>query len=262
MTWIGRQPVYAAHFVVLVFVVSMILTAVLGSANPIWGWFVFDSGAVLRGEVWRIFTYGLYNPPDLWFAIDMLMLVWFGREVEKFLGRRSFLRLFACLYLLSPLLFTVLGSWFPLTLAGQTGAFAIFIAFATLYPGAVMFFGLLAWWVAAILVGLYTLMALGSRNITALISLWSTCGLAYAYIRHAQGRWHLALPRRSRSGRRATRVVVQDPALDRPDATRAEIDALLDKIAANGIASLTPQERARLESARTDLLKRTDRRPR
>jgi hypothetical protein len=39
------------------------------------------------------------------------------------------------------------------------------------------------------------------------------------------------------------------------DAT-SEVDALLDKIAQSGIGSLTAQERARLESARAELLKR------
>jgi hypothetical protein len=36
----------------------------------------------------------------------------------------------------------------------------------------------------------------------------------------------------------------------------AEVDALLDKIARSGIRSLTAEERARLEAARADLLKR------
>ena len=36
----------------------------------------------------------------------------------------------------------------------------------------------------------------------------------------------------------------------------AEVDALLDKIAQSGIASLTPKERAKLDAAREGLLKR------
>ena len=36
----------------------------------------------------------------------------------------------------------------------------------------------------------------------------------------------------------------------------SEVDALLDKIAQSGIGSLTAKERARLESARAELLKR------
>jgi hypothetical protein len=40
-----------------------------------------------------------------------------------------------------------------------------------------------------------------------------------------------------------------------------EIDALLDKIAHSGLSSLTAKERARLEAARADLLKRESGRP-
>jgi hypothetical protein len=36
----------------------------------------------------------------------------------------------------------------------------------------------------------------------------------------------------------------------------AEVDALLDKIAQSGISSLTAKERAKLDAARADLLKR------
>ena len=36
----------------------------------------------------------------------------------------------------------------------------------------------------------------------------------------------------------------------------SEVDALLDKIAQSGIGSLTEKERARLESARAELLKK------
>ena len=43
----------------------------------------------------------------------------------------------------------------------------------------------------------------------------------------------------------------------REDATMAEVDALLDKIAKSGIASLTPKERAKLEAAREGLMKRS-----
>ncbi len=44
--------------------------------------------------------------------------------------------------------------------AGETGAFALFIAFATLYPNVALFFNLLAKWIAWILVGNYTLAAM------------------------------------------------------------------------------------------------------
>lgn len=266
VTWVRGHAIYAAHLVVLVFVVSMLATTVLMFAhmNGIANWVSFESAAVLRGQVWRLFSYGFWNPPSLWFAVDMLMLVWFGREVEKFFGRTKFLGLYAGVYLVTPVLFTAIGHWFPLTLVGESGAFAIFIAFAALYPNVPMLFNLLAKWVAIVLVGIYTLMALAARSWETLLSLWATCGFAYAFVRWAQGSWsmpRLRVPQR----REPTKIrLVREPVVKRavvtaptPSASMAEIDALLDKIAQFGIGSLTDKERAKLDAARRNLKKRS-----
>jgi len=247
--WLGDRAIYASYFVVLVYVVSMLATTLLMAFNvaaPL-VWLPFDSSAVLRGEVWRILTYGLVNPPSLWFVVDMFFLAWFGREVEKFFGRRIFLQLFGCLYLVSPLLFTALGLRQPMYLAGETGSLAIFVAFATVYPGVVMLFNILAKWFAIVLVGIYTLMNLAGHNVTGLIALWVTTGFAFVFVRYQQGR--LILPRfkfrRRISGTAKAKA-----------STMSEMDALLDKIANSGISSLTSGERAKLEAGRASLVKR------
>lgn len=247
--WLGDRPIFASYFVVLVYVVLMLVTTLFmafGFTAP-FAWLPFDSAAVLRGEVWRILTYGLLNAPSLWFVVDMFMIVWFGRELEKFFGRRTFLLLFACIYLLSPLLFTAIGVWRPMYLVGETGSFAIFVAFATLYPGAMMIFNILAKWFAIILVGIYILMDLASRNIGGLVSLLATVGFAYGFVRYHQGHW--ALPKFKSRRRPAVAAQVKDTAM-------REMDALLDKIAKSGISSLTAGERAKLEAGRATLAKR------
>ena len=258
--WLQGHAVYTAHFIVLVYVVSMLLTTgfLAFGVSPWFVWLPFDRDAVLRGEVWRLVTYGLVNPPSLWFVVDMFMLAWFGRELEKFFGRRIFRRLYACLYLLSPLLFTLIGAWLPMHLAGETGAFALFIAFATLYPGVAFFFNILAKWLAVILVALYTLIALANRDLPGLISLWSTAGFAHGFVRYEQGRF--TLPSLNFWRRKPRFRVLPDLPPERsaraPDKSMAEIDALLDKIAQSGLASLTPKERAKLDQSRSDLLKK------
>lgn len=266
LTWLNGHALYAAHLIVAVFVASMLLTTVLMAfkAAFIWEWLPYTSHGVLRGEVWRVLTYGLVNPPSLWFVVDMFMLVWFGRELEKFFGRRLFLRFYAGLYLLTPLLFTVIGVWRPMSLMGETGAFALFIAFATLYPNAVMLFNLLAKWVALILVGIYTLVAISNRDLVALISLWATCGFAYAFVRYEQGVLRLpALPRVGNPFRKKPQFRVLPYLPPKPsrssrddEAQTAEVDALLDKIARSGLGSLTAAERAKLEKRRDTLRKK------
>lgn len=153
ITWIAGRPVHAAVFVVLIYVASMIVTTVLMALriNAPLAQLAFDSNAVLGGEVWRVATYAVLNPPSIWFVIDMFLLARFGLELERFFGRPIFIALFAGLYFVTPLLFTALGFWYPTQLLGQTGALGMFIAFATLYPNVVFFFDLLAKWLAWIL---------------------------------------------------------------------------------------------------------------
>ncbi len=257
--WLSGRAIYAAHFVVLVFVVSMLVTTLLMAFNAagLLTWLPFSSDRVMRGEIWRVFTYGLVNPPSLGFAIDMLMIVWFGRELEKVFGRRTFLLLYGCLYLLSPLLFTLIGIWRPMQLSGESGGFALFIGFATFYPNVPIFFNLLAKWVAAILVGIYSLIDLGNHDWVGLISLWSTVGFATAFVRYQQGHFRLPsfrLKKRAVKGRATTVITPRQTAAER--ASQAEVDALLDKIAQSGFGSLTPKERAKLDSARDEIMRR------
>lgn len=275
ITWWNGHGIYAAHLIVIVYVVSMLVTTVLEFARvtgPL-SLLTFDSSAVLHLQVWRIFTYGLVNPPGIWFAVDMVMMVMFGREVEKFFGRAKFLFLFAVLYLITPLLFTALGVWWPTTLEGETGSFAMFIAFAALYPDALLLFNLLAKWVAVVLVGMEVLSDLATHNWPGLISLAATCGFAWAYVRHARGYLSLPtfrLPRRqpklrvlpdlpkssSASASTVSSTGTGPYKAPAPDASMAEIDALLDKIAKSGLNSLTAKERAKLEQGRKNLQKK------
>ncbi len=267
VVWLRGHPVYAAYFIVLVFVASMFATAILMALNAthLWGWLSFASADVLRGEVWRIATYGLVNPPSLWFAVDMAIIALFGREVEKFFGRRKFMTLFGCLYLLPPLLFTLIGIWIPTRLMGETGALAVFVAFAALYPDVALCWGFLAKWIAAVLVGIYSLMALAYRDWQGGVALWAAVGFAFAFVRYEQGR--LTLPR-FRLFERGPRLRVlpgykgsaAEGAVAVKDESMAEIDALLDKIARSGVSSLTAKERARLDAARNKMIEREFRR--
>ncbi len=262
LTWIRGHAVYAAHAVVLAYVLSMLATTILqfSHTQELLAWLPFQSGRVLKGEVWRFFTYGFYNPPSLWFVIDMFMIGWFGRELEKFFGLRKFLLFYSGVYFSAPLVLTGIGLWQPTALAGRVGAFALFIAFATLYPNVSFFFNILAKWLAFILVGINTLIALSDRDLPALVSLWTTVGFAFVFVRYQQGQF--TLPSFSRS-RNATPTESLSRTSEKSRAGKAlnqsamaEVDALLDKIAQSGFQSLTPKERARLDSARAEMMKK------
>ena len=267
VTYWGGHPIYACHLIAIVYCVLMILTAVLGPAiQPVLDVLIFRSDRVLSGQVWRIATYGLFNIPSLRFALDMLLLIWFGRELERHFGRRIFLWLYAGIYCVPSLVFTLVGFAVPTLLVGEPGALALFVAFATQFPGMPVFFSLLAKWAALILVGIFSLMAVAARSWTELILIATTCGYAHGFIRYQQG--ELTLPSiRLWKRTPSIRLLPDEPASGsvrrsaaaRPTSNLAELDALLDKIGRSGIGSLTEAERARLESARRDLMRRGDR---
>lgn len=260
LLWVRGYGLYAAHLLVAVYAVSLLVTTV----NP--AYFAFHLGygspQVWAGQVWRIFTYGFVNPPSLGFLIDMVMLVWFGREVEKFFGRTKFLWLYAGIYLLPPLALTALGRWFSSGLEGAPGSLAVFVAFATLYPNVALIFNVLAKWAAVLLVGIYVLMALAGRSWPLLATIVAANGFAFGFVRFQQG--HFSLPRFRFPSRKPKLRVVPDLPATKPAAAKstpqaasmAEVDALLDKIATSGMASLTPKERAKLDAARQNLMKR------
>jgi hypothetical protein len=262
ITWLAGHAIYAAHFIVLVFVASLFATtiAMAFGASHLFSWISFSSEDVLRGQAWRVVTYGLINPPSIGFVVDMFMIVWFGRELEKFFGRRTFFILYGGLYLITPLLFTLLGLRWPLALAGAPGALALFTAFATLYPHAAVCYGILAKWAAALLIGIYALIHLSQNDWPQLLALGATVGFAHVFVRYAQG--HITIPRLPARKPRESKSIRSDDseprraktAPDPKEAAMAEMDALLDRIAKSGISSLTAKERARLEAARESLI--------
>lgn len=268
IAWMGRFPIHAPTLLMIVHVVCMILSCLLlaivqGAAL---GLFAFDSSQVLyAGRFWQIATYAFVHQPSnlIWFAIEMYMLVAFGREVERFLGRRSFLALYALLLFVPSLLLTILGAWLRTGLAGSaTIHFAIFIAFAAIYPNAEIFFRIMAKWIALIFIAAYTLQLLAYHGWVEMALLWISAGLAFGFIEFRgagpQLDWLAGWTARWRS-RRALRVV-PPPSTRRvvePEDIYDSIDPVLDKISKSGIGSLTASERRALDRARARLLNKS-----
>ena len=273
LIWVRGHAIYAAHCIVIVFVLSMLIASILMAVGQghLLAWASFDSAAVLQGQAWRLLTYGLVNPPQpgwgtLSFALDMFMIVWFGRELEKFFGRRLFLRFYGGLYLLTPILFTLIGLRWPMHLAGESGAFALFIGFATLYPNVMMMMlNVPIKWVAAIMVSLYSVASLAYHDWVGLIALWATTTYAFSFVSFEQGRFTLPSFRFGQRQPKLRLLPDLKPAKTinvkvGKENSMVEMDALLDKIARSGLSSLTAKERAQLAKAREEMMqKKTDR---
>jgi len=140
VAWMGRYPVDVTTMLVGLHVAAAVLTAILYAfvASSILVWLQFDSGAVwYGGQVWRLFTYAFVHAPSglLWFAVEMYMLFVFGREVERFIGRRAYIALYLVLLIAPAVILTIWGLSQRSALAGSPALhFGIFVAFASIYP--------------------------------------------------------------------------------------------------------------------------------
>jgi membrane associated rhomboid family serine protease len=250
-------------------VLACIVTAIPGLAGTL-NYFVFDSARIWNGlQVWRLGTYAFVHFPSslLWFAIEMYLLFVFGREVERFLGRRVYIGLYVTLLFTPAALLTIWGLLERSAIAGSTALhFGIFIAFATIYPRVELLLRIQAKWVALILAAVYTLQLLAYHAWSELVVVWTSIGVAFLFVElNGAGpelAWWSAV--KARFASRPKYHVVPKPrprpgnGRTEPDDAHASIDHILDKISKFGIGSLTANERRQLDRERERLLKKSE----
>src|SRR2546428_7189878 len=269
VAWMGRYPVDVTMMLVGVHVAAAVCAAILVAvgAGSILGWLQFDSAAVWSGgQVWRLLTYAFVHAPSalLWFAVEMYMLFVFGREVERFIGRRAYIVIYLILLIAPAAVLTVWGLWQRSALAGSPALhFGIFVAFATIYPRVELFLRIMAKWVALILAGVYTFQLLAYHAWSDLAVVWTSIGAAFLFIELRGAGPELAwwTNLKERIGPKPKFHVVQKPRPSRaaePDDVYASIDPILDKISKFGIGSLTANERRQLDRERDRLLKKSE----
>ncbi len=269
LTWVGRVPVYLATVLAAVQAVSMILTslamAVGGPEKSLLDPLVFSFGGLVKNwEVWTFFTYAFVNPPDLMFAVQLFMFAWFGSEVEKFLGRKSFAWMCGVLLVAMPAFLCVLGLFgvnLPCQGAGALN-FSVFLAFVLIYPRAQIFFGIEARWIAVVLMAVYSLSGLANHTWAQLAMLWWGLAVVAIWLKF-EGLASLEAPSVSgflkrRHSERKLKVVRQEKPKAKPEepGVHDSIDPILEKIARQGIGSLSRAEREKLERARAALLEK------
>jgi hypothetical protein len=270
VTWVGRHPIHVTTLLVAAHVILMVAAcflSALGAASFL-GVLVFDSAQVISlGRVWQIATYAFIHLPYsatalLWFAVEMYMLFAFGRELERFLGRRAFIVFYLLLLWVPTLFLTIIGLWMRVGIAGSaTLHLGIFIGFATIYPNVEMFLRIQMKWVALILVAIGTLAALANHLWADLIVLWTTVIAAVLFIRFRGAgpelEWWSSLKSRWQPKPKFHVVPRTTPRRTvEPENIHESIDPVLEKISRSGINSLTASERRALDRARNRLLKK------
>ncbi|PYK75733.1 MAG: hypothetical protein DME42_01770 [Verrucomicrobia bacterium] len=265
VTWMGRFPVDVTTILVGIHVVLAILTCLLVAAGGagLLGLMMFDSARVVgSGQIWRLATYAFVHSPSmlLWFAIEMYMLFVFGREVERFIGQRAYIALYAVLLFTPSLVLTLWGLGQRTGLAGSVALhFGIFVAFATIYPSAELLLRITAKWSAVILGAIYVLQLLAYNAWTDLAVLLTSIAVGLCFVRLREVGpelvWWENLKARLQPRPKFKVVPKPGPARRDDDDISEAVDPILDKIAKSGIGSLTPSERRILDRARDRLLK-------
>lgn len=243
-------PVYATSLLVILHCFALITcwTAESFGLSGLLANLRFSSEAVLgQGAVWQWLTYIWVEPVanPLFFAIEMFLLYAFGREVERTLGRRHYLLLYALLVVAPPVLLTLAGFFYPFGLAGSGHVhFAVFLGFALLYPGVEFFLRIKAIWLAGVLLGLYSIYYFANHEWSALAAALGSAATVWFFLQWERDEGIFAPP--------VTPPPVAEPPADPMDV----IDPLLEKIAREGMASLSAKEMAALERARKKLIAR------
>jgi membrane associated rhomboid family serine protease len=270
--WVQGRPIHANTLIIIAHIVSF---TVCGLYNSRYGFFSVVSNLSLstpdiwHGEVWRLFTYvafdqAFFSQRSLWFLISILLLYFFGREVEQFVGRRAYLKFYAALILVPSVLLSLIGLVSvpaPYLNCGDV-IFGVFVAFATIYPGAMPSFWLpltaraLMW----ILLAMSVFVDLVWHDYTAAFVLCASSAVGYFGMRLIGAgngmEWFtnwLENRRTEKLVRQRNFKIVQEKQINE------SIDAILDKISKHGVGSLDSRERASLEKARAKLLKRDER---
>jgi membrane associated rhomboid family serine protease len=261
LTWVGRVPVYLSTAIAFAHGIMMVFTALALASSAEWffGLLAFSpQSSVTKLQLWQFVTYPFVNKPEIFTLVQLVLLAFFGRDVEKFIGRKSFAWLYAVLVLAIPVLLSILnflgmdsGTYY----GSDAVHFAVFVAFVMIYPAAEIFFGIQARWIAIALVGIYTLQMLAYRQWVNLSILWWSCGVAALWMVREGVRTfslpsvsNLPLRRPERRSKPANREPVKEGEL------YESIDPILEKIARQGIGSLTRGEREKLERVRAALL--------
>lgn len=262
--WVGRLMVANAGVLVLLMAV---FTAPAFRAS-----LVFDPGAPFA-QPWTWITHLFVHAGPLHLAIALVFLFLFGPAVEHRLGARRFLQLYLGCGIGAAAFGAFLAGFVSLPpLLGASGAvLGVALAYALLWPEAeILVFPIPVPLSAATLLGILVVLdLLGAFRFAddGLAHFAHPGGLIVAYGWFRMQGYTRARPatmsRPTRHPVMATQLLARQeehadmvppppPAKPEPVVTprereRAELDRLLDKISANGLDSLTPEERVMLQ---------------
>ena len=256
----GKLPMDLTRTLIAAHIVTALLTATLigmgkGELQEL---FICSTATIRSLYLWTFATYPFVHEVSIWLAVDLVMLWWFGSEVETFLGTPRFGWFYAALAIVPAVAIFILAPYLGnFSLQGESEIhFAVFVGFALIYPNAMLLFGIKAKWFAIVFVAIQTITNLSYHQWAAFWYFWITLGLAFFLLHRRNAGGCLAITewfgrRTGVSGDRTAkreRVRVERQR-QREDASEKQIDDILEKISTQGLDSLSERERTILRDA-------------
>ena len=219
-------------------------------------WFAFQPTRIFI-RPWGVLTYMFIHAGFMHVALNMLVLFFFGPPLESRWGGREFLKY----YVICGLGGVVLGFFYlPTAVIGASAAvYGLMLAFAMNWPNAPIYvwgiFPVKAKWLVAFLFIVSLISMLDGTSGSGTAHFAHLGGLATGYI-YLKGRWSARAGAQKISKVVRTRRLAIVPREERSDAVPSarslehndekvlydRVDAVLDKISAQGMSSLTPDE--------------------
>ncbi len=275
---IERRQVSLTEILIVACVVVYLLEAIGFKTGLFWyEAFDLDVRAIRQGQIWRFVTYMfLHDVRNIFHLVmNMLMLWFFGRGLERMIGTRHFAGLFFAGGIFGGVVWMVLNLHVPAVLMGASaGVSALVAGFAILFPEHPI---ALIWppvvfkakylLLGVVAIELFMAIMAGGSNVAYTAHLGGlAAGVLYArYViprigfpsRRIPRPWERIVPPFPRSRPPNLKIVPKPRAKDAEtddlsasDFVREKVDPILDKIAREGIGSLTRRERRILDEAR------------
>jgi membrane associated rhomboid family serine protease len=262
---VGQVEVTTTVFVVALGVLSMFVYAVSSALfEPLY----LNTERVRSGHLWRLVTWPIANAPSFSAAITLAVFWYFGRSLEQMFGRLRFTYFLLAIAVVPAVILALLSFASPTLRVAAIGLrlieLGVFVAYVAEQPNARFFFGIKAWVIAVVIVGIEVLQLISQPRqwgalLLLLFILATSLLLTRAYGFAADQAWipKLALPTKMKT--KKFKPVKGSPVVRGPwgeaglppvndMASQAEMDRLLDKIAASGMDSLTAEEKRRLKA--------------
>lgn len=171
---IGTFAVTTSALLPFVGAVSMFVYAI---NKTLLEWLAFEPWLVTGGQVWRLVTWPLPNPPSVWVVLGLILFYFWGSMLETEIGRVRFLRyLVICTILPAVVMSLAMGVlrvtgqgdpvWFSFTsLVGGIRLLgtSLLVVIALIQPSIRFMFGIPIRIAAAVFVGIDVLQLLGDR---------------------------------------------------------------------------------------------------